>query len=140
MTEPIKIQGLAEFRRNLKTISGDLPKAIRVAGNKAADIVVADAQPKVPVGPGRGGHAASSIRAKSTQTAARVAGGSKKFSYYPWLDFGGKVGPRRSVKRPFIKTGRYIYKSFDDRSQQVWDKLSEALVDVARQAGVETDS
>lgn len=139
MSEPIKIEGLAEFRRNLKTISGELPKAIRVAGNKAAQIVVDDAKPKVPTGPGRGGHASSSIRAKSTQTAAKVSGGGRRYPYYPWLDFGGRVGPRKSVKRPFLKTGRYIWKSFDDRSAQVWEKLAESLVDVARQAGVEVN-
>lgn len=139
MSEPIKIDGLAEFRRNLKTISGDLPKALRLAGNEAANIIVNDAQPKVPVGPGRGGHAASSIRASSTQNAARVTGGGKKYPYYPWLDFGGRVGKRKSVSRPFMKTGRYIWKSFDDNSDRVRERLTEALIDVARQAGVEVD-
>lgn len=139
MPEPIKIQGLAEFRRNLKTLSGELPKALRVAGNKAAQIIVDDAVPKVPTGPGKGGHAASSIRARSTQSAARVMGGGTKYPYFPWLDFGGGVGKGKSVKRPFIKTGRYIWKSFDDNSDLVHERLAEALVDVARQAGVEVN-
>lgn len=137
MIDPIKIDGLAEFRRNLKVISGELPKAIRVAGNKAAQLVVDDAVPKVPT---RTGRAAKSIRASSTQTAAKVTGGGKRASYYPWLDFGGRVGRKRGVSRPFMKTGRYIWKSFDDRSDQVREKLSEALIDVARQSGVEVDS
>lgn len=139
MPDAIKVEGLAEFRRNLKAMSSEHPKAIRLAGNKAAGIIVADAVPKVPVGPGKGGHGASSIKARSTQTAARVTEGGKKFPYMPWLDFGGRVGRRKSVKRPFIKTGRFIWKSFDDNSEKVTAVLSDALIDVARNAGIEVN-
>lgn len=139
MSEPIKIEGLAEFRRNLKKIDSELPKAIRLAANEAANIVVDEAKPRVPRGPGRGGHAADSIKAGSTGTAARIKGGGRRFSYYPWLDFGGRAGRNKKVKRPFLKTGRYIWKAFDDRSGDVWKKLSDGLVDVARSAGVEVD-
>lgn len=139
MSEPIRITGLDEFRRNLKTLDGELPKALRQAGNKAAELVVDKAKPRVPVGPAKGGHASDSIRAASTQGAARVRGGGKRFAYYPWLDFGGRVGPKRSVKRPFLKTGRYIWAAYANNTQAVWDRLAEALIDVARQAGVEVD-
>lgn len=139
MPETIKIDGLAEFTRNLKKINKDLPKAVRLAGNKAADIVVAQARPRVPTGPGKGGHAKSSIKAKSTRTAARVSGGGKRYPYYAWLDFGGRVGPDRSVKRPFLREGRYIWKAFADNRSKVEDVLTDALIDVARQAGVEVD-
>lgn len=139
MPEPIKIEGLAEFRRGLKAISAESAKGLRLAGNKAADIIVADAVPKVPVGPGKGGHGSSSIKARSTQTAARVTEGGKKYPYMPWLDFGGRVGRRKSVKRPFIKTGRFIWASFDDRSEEVTATLTEALIDIARANGIGVD-
>lgn len=138
--EPIKIDGLREFTRNLKKIDGDLPKGVRLAGNKAAELIVQTAKPRVPRGPGKGGHAVSSLKARSTRTAARVAGGGKRFPYYAWLDFGGRVGRNRSVKRPFFKSGRYIWKAYDEQSQRVYDTFEQALIDVARQAGVEVDS
>lgn len=138
MANAIKIDGLSQFSRNLKALDSELPKALRVALNEAADMVVGGARARVPK---RSGRAAASIRAASTRTAVRVKAGGKRASYYPWLDFGGRVGRRRSVKRAFLKEGRYLYDTYFDlsgsgRLQQV---LERSLLDVARQAGVEVD-
>jgi hypothetical protein len=135
--DPIQVTGLREFSRNLKKLDSDLPKALRIALNQAADIVVSDARPKVPR---KSGRAAASIKARSTRTASRVVGGSNRAPYYPWLDFGGRVGRNKSVRRAFLKEGRYIYKSYFDNSDEFAKVLEEALLDVARQAGVEVDS
>lgn len=135
--EPIKITGLAEFNRNLRKLNADLPKALRLAHNEAAQLIVDYAKPRVPR---RTGRAASTVKAKSTRTETRVSGGSKRASYYPWLDFGGKVGPRKSVARPFIKQGRYIYPALGANYDKFAALLEEKLIDVARQAGVEVDS
>lgn len=138
MIDPIKVDGLAQFSRNLKKLDSDLPKALRVALNEAADLVVTGAKTRVPK---KTGKAAASIKPASTRTAVRVKAGGKRAPYYPWLDFGGRVGKRRSVKRPFLKEGRYLYDVYFDlrdsgRIQQV---LQKALLDVASQAGVEVD-
>jgi hypothetical protein len=132
--EPIRITGLAEFNRNLRKLDKDLPKALRLAHNEAAQIIVDWAAPRVPR---KSGRAAGSVKARSTRTESRVQGGSKRVPYYPWLDFGGKVGPRRSVHRPFIREGRYIYPGLSANYDQFAELLTEKLIDVARQAGVE---
>lgn len=132
--DPIKIDGLAEFNRNLRKMDSDLPKALRLAGNEAAQIVVDWARARVP---SRSGKARATIKGKSTRTQSRVSGGSQRVSYYPWLDFGGRVGRKRSVKRPFIKAGRYIYPGYTTNVQQVYDVLVAALLQVAKDAGVE---
>lgn len=135
--ELIRIDGLREFNRQLKTVDSKLPTATRLAANSAAQIVVDEAKPKVPIGPGKGGHAKESLKAKSTRTAARVSAGGKKFPYYPWLDFGGSVGPGKGSKRPFLKEGRYIWAAYARRREDVQDRLVEALTEVAEQAGLE---
>ena len=137
MIEPIRIDGLRQFNRNLRRINGDLPKGLKDAGNAAAQIVVNDAKPRVPTGPGKGGHAASSIKVASTRTAVRISAGGKKYPYYPWLDFGGSVGPGKRSKRPFLKTGRYIWKAFADNKDQVQTKLADELEKLARRAGLD---
>ena len=139
LPDPIKIEGLAEFSRNLKKLNADLPKVLRIANNEAANLIASRARAKVPQGPGKGGHAASSVKAASTRTEGRVKGGGKRYAYYPWLDFGGHVGKKRSVRRPFIKTGRYIFDTYEDNRKQVEEVMTEALIDVARQAGVEVE-
>jgi hypothetical protein len=138
MTDPIKIVGLREFTRGLRDMNRDLPKALRLAFNSAADVIVADARPRVPRG--RTGHAQESVRARSTRTRARVEGGGRLAPYYPWLDFGGTINPRgtQQIRRPFIgRTGRYIYKAFFARRDEFTRELADNLVDVARSAGIE---
>lgn len=132
--EPIKITGLADFSRNLRKLDNDLPKALRVAHNQVAQVVVDWAQPRVPR---KSGRAAQSVKARSTRTESRVQGGSTRAPHYAWLDFGGRVGQKKSVQRPFIKSGRYIYPGLSANYAQIEDLLTRSLLDVARQAGVE---
>lgn len=136
MAEAIKVQGLAEFSRNLKRLDSGHPKMLRTAQNQAAQLVIDDARPKVPR---RSGRAARSMRAASTRTATRVRAGGARAEYYPWLDFGGAVGRQHAVKRPFYTDGRYLYRSYYHLrdSGRFEETLNEALLDVVRQAGFE---
>lgn len=134
MTDAVRVEGLAEFRRGLKAMDRDLPKALRLALNDAAEVIVDDARGGVPR---RSGRAVGSVKARSTQTKARVSGGGSRAPYYPWLDFGGRVGRRKSVRRPFIEKGRYIYGAYFRRRGEFVDRLEERLVEVARGAGIE---
>jgi hypothetical protein len=136
MTEPIKIEGLKEFSRALRKIDNELPKALRLAHNEAGQLIVDYAKAKVPRKTGR---AAGTIKAKSTRTETRVQGGSKRVPYYGWLEFGGRVGRRHSVQRPYIKQGRYIYPALGANYDEFTQLLTEKLIDVARQAGVDVD-
>lgn len=139
MAEIIRVEGLREFNTKLRKLGKDLPKGLRLAGNEAADIVVRQAKPLVPIGPGRNGHAASSIRVASTRTEARVSAGGKRYPYYPWLDFGGGVGPNKSIRRPFYSDGRYIWKAYGDNRAEIERVLTAALIKVAADAGLDVD-
>lgn len=136
MADPIRITGLNEFVRSLKKLDSDLPKVLRVAFNAAGQDIVTDARRNVP---SRSGKAKASVRGSSTQKAFRISGGSKRVPYYPWLDFGGKVGKRGSVRRPFKHEGRYIYASYFKHRDELAPLLETALIDAARAAGVEVD-
>lgn len=138
MTDPIKIDGLAQFVRDLKKLDSDLPKAVRVANNAAADVVVSAARPFIPR---RTGKAAKSLRAQSTRTEVRVTEGGPRAPHVPWLDFGGKVGRNHSVRRPFIKEGRYLYPAYRRKrdSGEFGEVMTKALLDVAASAGIEVD-
>lgn len=132
--EPIAVEGLRELTRSLRELDSGLPRAVRLAANEAADIVVQAAQRPVPT---RSGKAKKSIKAKSTRTAARVSSGGRRAPYFPWLDYGGRVGPNKSVRRPFIADGRYVYPAFRENRERVKDAFSEALQRIARDAGLE---
>jgi HK97 gp10 family phage protein len=138
----LRIEGLREFNRNLKALDSDLPKAVRLAFNAAADIIVDEAQARIPSDTGK---ARKSVKARSTRTQSRVVGGGNRAPYYPWLDFGGQIGSRSGKarggrgRRPFLKHGRYIYNAYF-RNKGEYQKVMEAeLVDVAQRAGFEVD-
>lgn len=132
--DAIQIEGLADLRRSLRALDADSPKAIRIAANKAAGIVVDAAQRDVPV---RSGRAKKSIKARSTQTAAKITSGGNKAPYMPWLDYGGRVGRNRSIKRPFIGDGRYVYPALAETRKQVEEAFRAELAVIADAAGLE---
>lgn len=134
--EPIKIKGVAEIQAALKEMDGESQKRLKVVFDDAAEMVAARARTKIPT---RSGRARGSVRARSSQREARVMGGGARVAYYPWLDFGGRVGRRRSVTRPVIKGGRYIYPALAETRDEVYDTLVAALRDLATDAGLEVD-
>ena len=136
MAETIKIDGLDQFVRNLRKLDNDLPKTLRTGFNRAAKIVIDWAKPRVPHKTGR---AANSMRATSTRSMVRVSEGGARAPYMPWLDFGGKVGRARSIHRPFIKEGRFLYAGLSAEHDKILAAVEAALLDAARAAGVEVD-
>jgi len=135
--DAIRVQGLAEFRRALRGASAEAPKQLRVAHNEAAEIVVGWARPRIPSTSGR---ARASVRVASTQSRSRVRGGGRRVPYYPWLDFGGRVGKGRSVIREFRKDGRYIYAAYYANSAEFREVLANAMRRVATGQGWDVTS
>lgn len=132
--QPIRVDGLKEFQRALKDIDGESQKLLRVELNKIADVVVSGASRRVPR---RTGRAAASYRAQSGQREAKIIGGSKKVPYVGWLEFGGRIGKDKSVKRPFVQSGRYLWPTVAANRQSLEKALQAALIDLARRVGLE---
>lgn len=102
----IQVRGLRELRGALRGIEKTLGPELRKGLNEVADVVLDTARPLVPT---RSGKARASLKAGSTEKAVQIKAGGAKAPYWGWLDFGGKVGHNKSVKRRFITEGRYIY-------------------------------
>lgn len=138
MAEPIRVVGLRELTRALRQTDAALPKEIRVAHNDVSGLLIAETRPKIPR---RSGRAAGSLRAASTRKAVRVKAGGRRAPYYPWLDFGGRVGKGKSIKRPFLPDGRYLYESYYQlRSQgRIQERYVEALSRAAASGGLQIE-
>ena len=136
--EPIKIEGLKEFRKGLKEVQKELTRGLRLVFNEAVQLIVDEVRPKVPHD---SGDAAASVRAQSSQTKAKIVAGGRKAPYYPWLDFGGRVGKTNKIKRAFIKDGRYIYATYfllkaDGTFEEM---MSTKLGELANSAGIDIE-
>lgn len=133
---PIEIQGLKPLVATLKKIDSDLPKGMRIALNTVATTLVEKVRPKFP---SLTGAARKSVKASSTRTAARVRMGGPGALHAPWLDFGGSVGINKSVKREFIKRGRYLYPTLDSMKDEIEQQLESAIATVVEDAGLDVD-
>lgn len=136
MIGKVEVKGLAQMSRALKKLDADLPKTMRVALNGASEYLIDQAKPKIPT---RTGAARASLKAKSTRTMVRISAGGPKARYYPFLDFGGRVGKNRSVVRPFYREGRYLYPTLSEDRERFTAILQNALVKVAQDAGLGVD-
>lgn len=136
----IQIDGLAEFRRDLKKIDEELAKELRTDLLSIAREIAIETAIRVPR---RSGAAAGSIRAGVSGNNAYVQGGKASVAYYGWLDFGGRTpvkGNPRSVgpwkdSGPGPQGGRYIYptirrneREIEAKAQQAFDKAAEAAL------------
>lgn len=134
VVEPIKINGLRDLQAALRQMDGESQKQLRVVLNRAAELVIDKARPRVPVDSGA---AKSSLKARSGQREAKVVGGGRKAPYYPWLDFGGKVGRNKSIERKFISSGRFIYPAYKSQQDEILKALEKGIVELAQGAGLE---
>lgn len=132
----VQVHGWREVRAKLGGLRGQLPKAVRDAAKDSAQLVVSDAKRRMPIGPGKNGHARSSIRSAATSRGTQVRGGGAKFPYYQFLEFGGRVGRKNSVYRKRIKKGRYIYPALDAQRAQMRRTLNRNLSRAARSSGL----
>lgn len=135
MEHKIAVGGLAQLSRGLKAVDADAPKALRLALNGAAQLLIDVAKPTVPE---VSGAARRSMVARSTRTAARVAVGGKKAPHFPWLDFGGQGRiAGRPAPRDFIAEGRYIYPTLRRIRPRIEASLQDAIRQVITDAGLQ---
>lgn len=132
--EPIKITGLKEFRDALKRMDDNAVGQLKVAHNSAAELVAQVASARFPK---RTGKAAGTIKPKSTRLESRVSGGSKRVPWFAFIDFGGRVGKHKSVRRQFIKSGRYLWPAYADNREKVQEILVASMVQLAQDAGLD---
>lgn len=136
IVDAVEIVGFAQLRKALRALGSEGPKALRIASNEAAQLVVDTARAGMP---SRSGKARASVKVRSTQTAARVTEGGNRAPYVPWLDYGGKVGRNNTAKRVFIADGRYVYPAYRERKAEFEPLIRESVVRIAADAGLDLE-
>lgn len=132
----LQVEGLRDMSRALRRLDQDAPKALRLALNDVAQLLIDEVVPQIPR---RTGKAAASLKVASSRTAARIRVGGNKAPYYPWLDFGGRTGPGKSVNRRFYKEGRYLFPTLKREREKIEGAMRRTLAGVATEAGLDVD-
>ena len=127
----VKVTGVAELARAFKAMDADLPAELKRRFTAIAETVAGIARNRVPEVTGR---ARRSIKARGSTRGASIAFGGTAAPYMPWLDFGGRVGRNRSVSRPLVPGGRYVYPAISDQKEETAKAAELAVTDVAEDA------
>lgn len=133
MNAELNVTGLRELRAALNRLDKALAGELRDGLKNAAGVVARDAARVVPK---RSGRAAGSLRAVSRGNTVLVQGGGARAPYYGWLEFGGAVGRKSSVKRPRVPNGRYIRPAIARNETEIVNKVADAFDNAARKAGL----
>ena len=131
----VEVRGIRELSSAFKRVDAELPKELKAAFLRIAGSVTDVARGKVPVISGK---AASSIKPRASARGASIAFGGTAAEYFPWLNFGGRVGRNQSIVRERVEPDRYIYATIIAKRGETEAAVDGAVKEVARQAGFET--
>lgn len=130
----VDIDGLDELQKALRSTADGLDDAVRAEFLDEAKRIAADARGAVPR---RTGAARATVDAQLVDGAAAIVAGGRRAPYFPWLEYGGRVGRNDSVSRPFVKDGRYIGRAVDASISDIEAAALRGAVEAARAAGLE---
>lgn len=146
MAEPftVHITGLRETVRALRRVDRELPKMLRKEANAAAEGIVRDARRRYALRyTSRSGRTVNRIRARSTQTKARVVFGGARYPWAPGQEFGSNrvrqfspwSGPARSGSG---SQGHFLYPAAREGIGEFRDALEAGIAKTARAAALRT--
>ena len=113
---------LAELTAALRDLDDDIGDLAMSLLEDISRDIAADVRARVPYRTGR-------ARQSYKVTGHSITFGGEQAPYVPWLEFGGKVGRKKTTKRPYIRKGRYLYpaiaENLDDIEKRVDDLISQ---------------
>ena len=115
----IRAAQASELQTALRDVSDEIGDLVMSELEDIAKAVAADARARVPH---RSGKAQASYR--SSGTAVLWGDG---VPYVPWLEFGGKVGRKDSVSRPYTRKGRYVYPAIAERMAEIEERVDDLI-------------
>lgn len=108
------IDGIAKVQGQLTALSNESESELHESGRESAQSVSDRTRAAFPSGAPLGGHATSSIETDEPSVGpgwpgSRAKAGNAKHSYVGFVDFGGSVGRKKKTKRPYKKSGRFMF-------------------------------
>lgn len=133
--DPVRITGVVELQRALKALGNGAQTELRTVFAESASHIVAGATRRAPKDTGQ--LIAKGVRSKAEQRGASIVLGGKRVPYGPWLEFGGSVGIGNSVKRPFVKGGRFLFPAIAAGREDLIEAIAAGITDLAQRHGLD---
>lgn len=127
----VKVDGLADFQRELRKMDAALPKELRQTNLRIAQKVADKARTRMSGRPGSGRKAAPSIVARAQQRSGAVKIGGARFPFA----LGNEFGSRRFRQfPPPNRDGYAVFPTIKESRQEIEKDYLDALRQLARRA------
>ena len=97
----VRVEGLADLQRELRKLDSKLPRELRQANLKAAELVATAARSKASSLGGVAAKTAPSIKAAAEQRRSKVTIGGPKYPFAMGAEFGGQGRPTTMQFKPW---------------------------------------
>lgn len=133
----VEMTGLSDLSSRLKDAESQIvgPSLSRLTAELAKE-VAADARRRLPSATGA---ARSSVAVMSSDLDHSVVYGGSRAPYTAWLDFGGTVGIRHSVHRPYMQGGRALFPALSANQPVGMSQADDMVYDALAGAGIDTE-
>lgn len=150
MTAPrrIEVEGLAEFRRDLRKLGTELPRELRKLNKSAAELVVDEARARAQSLGGVAAHVAPSLKAQAQGASAAVKLGGNRYPMAGGAEFGAGRNTPRATARGRVAgwnqfpewtgnssdAGRFLYPAIRARQADVIELYGDGIEQLAQRA------
>lgn len=131
----IRVEGLADFQRELKALDSKLPRELAKANKDAAELVASHARSRASGLGSVAAKAAPSIKAAAEQRRSKVTLGGPQYPYALGAEFGGQGRPTTMQFQPHRgREGYFLYPTIRDDRDEFMDAYERAIDQVMRAA------
>lgn len=138
VADRIDVRGLVELQRELRKVSAELPRMLRVANLEAAELVAAEARARALALGGVAAKVAPSVKALAEQRRAAVRLGGARYPMAMGAEFGGRGRPRTRQFAPWrgngAGAGYFLHPAKRDKTDEVVERFGDAVERITRAA------
>ena len=131
----VRVKGLREFQREIRRISPELAKELRVVNKTVAQTVVDGAVGRAQALGGVQAKAGGSLKARAQAQAAQVVLGGPKYPYAMGAEFGSiRYRQFPSWRGSSASAGYFLYPTIRENSAKIIESYGEAIDRIAAKA------
>lgn len=134
-SQAVRVEGLADFQRELRQLDSKLPRELTAANKKAAELVAEKARGKATSLGGVAAKTAPSIKAAAEQRRSKINIGGARAPWALGAEFGGQGRPTTMQFQPHRgRQGYFLYPTIRDTRDEFMDVYERAIDQLMRAA------
>lgn len=131
----VRVEGLADFQRELRALDSKLPRQLGQANKAAAEMVAVKARARAMSLGGVAAKAAPSIKAAAEQRRSKINLGGARAPYALGAEFGGRGRPTTQQFQPHRgQSGYFLWPTVRDTREEFIEVYAKAIDQLMKSA------